>query len=189
MATYGQLLIDAGGGIVDRRKQSERQEGASVIIGLGGTGSDAVMQLKREVYRQLKPDNTDAVLPKYESIKYLVVDADDSQIVQSGSITDIDKSTEFFPLSNGAIKSTFEAKKILQNRPELYWLDYEHISIDEASNGAGGIRQVGRFLLVDKGAALYDKIKSVMTSALTAANTGELDIHICAGISGGTGSG
>ena len=98
MATYGQLLIDAGGGIVDRRKQSERQEGASVIIGLGGTGSDAVMQLKREVYRQLKPDNTDAVLPKYESIKYLVVDADDSQIVQSGSITDIDKSTEFFQM-------------------------------------------------------------------------------------------
>ncbi|MFG6392588.1 MAG: tubulin-like doman-containing protein [Lachnospiraceae bacterium] len=189
MATYGQLLIDAGGGIVDRGKQSERQEGASVIIGLGGTGSDAVMQLKREVYRQLKPDNTDAVLPKYESIRYLVVDADDSQIVQSGSITDIDKSTEFFPLSNGAIKSTFEAKKILQNRPELYWLDYEHISIDEASNGAGGIRQVGRFLLIDKGAALYDKIKSVMVSALTAADTGGLDIHICSGISGGTGSG
>lgn len=189
MATYGQLLIDAGGGIVDHGKQSERQEGASVIIGLGGTGSDAVMQLKQEVYRQLKPDNIDAVLPRYESIKYLIIDADDSQIVQSGSITDIDKSTEFFPLSNGAIKSTFEAKKILQNRPELYWLNYNHISVDEAHNGAGGIRQVGRFLLVDKCANLYSKIKSVILSALTAANTGGLNIHICSGLSGGTGSG
>jgi len=190
MATYGQLLIDAGGGVIDHGKQSDRQEGATVIIGLGGTGSDAVMKLKQEVYKQLKPDDVDAVIPRYDAIQYLIVDSDDSQIeAQEGKITDIDKSTEFFSLSNTSIKATFEARKILENRPELSWLDYEHISIDEASNGAGGIRQVGRFLLVDRGAALYARIKSRMESALTAAQVGELDIHICAGLSGGTGSG
>ena len=51
MATYGQLLIDAGGGIVDRGRQSDRQDGASVMIGLGGTGADAVIKLKQEVYK------------------------------------------------------------------------------------------------------------------------------------------
>ena len=189
MATYGQLLIDAGGGIIDRGKQSDRQDGASVIIGLGGTGSDAVIKLKQEVYKQLKPDDTDAVIPRYEAIRYLLIDADDSQVGQSANLSDIDKSTEFFPLSNSSIKSTFEAKEILKARPELYWLDYENISIDEASKGAGGIRQVGRFLLVDKGEALFAKLKSVIEGALTAARTGELNIHICAGLSGGTGSG
>ncbi|MDE7313263.1 MAG: tubulin-like doman-containing protein [Eubacterium sp.] len=189
MATYGQLLIDAGGGIVDRGRQSDRQDGASVIIGLGGTGADAVIKLKQEIYKQLRPDDADAVIPRYEAVRYLIIDADDSQVAPSAAMTDIDKNTEFFPLSNSSIKSTFEAKEILKTRPELYWLDYENISIDEASKGAGGIRQVGRFLLVDKGEALYAKMKSVIEGALTAAKTGELDIHICSGLSGGTGSG
>lgn len=190
MATYGQLLIDAGGGVIDHGKQSERQDGATLVIGLGGTGSDAVIKLKKEVYKQLKPDDINAVIPRYGAIKYLIVDSEDSKLKeQTGKLTDIDPNTEFFSLSNSTIKATFAAKKVMDNRPELYWLDYEHISIDDASAGAGGIRQVGRFLLVDKAAALYATIKSAMEGALTAAKTGKLNIHICTGISGGTGSG
>ena len=190
MATYGQLLIGAGGGVIDHGKQSARQDGATLVIGLGGTGSDAVMKLKKEVFKQLKPDDEEAVIPTYAAIKYLIVDSDASEIdAQSGKLTDIDKNTEFFEISNSNIKATFGATEILKNRPELSWLDYEHISINQASAGAGGIRQVGRFLLVDKAQALFDKIKSEMQSALLACKNGELTVHICAGISGGTGSG
>lgn len=190
MATYGQLLLDAGGGVIDRGKQSDRQEGATVVIGLGGTGTDAVLRLKREMFKQLKSDDPEAAIPTYKSIKYLVIDSDDAKIKgQSGKITDIDKNTEFFSVANNTIKATFGAKKIMDNRPELYWLDYEHISIDDASAGAGGIRQVGRFLLVDRAESLYAKLKSVMEEALLGAKTGKLNIHVCAGISGGTGSG
>lgn len=190
MATYGQLLIDAGGGVIDHGKQSERQDGATLVIGLGGTGSDAVIRLKKEVYKQLKPDDVDAVIPRYDAIKYLIIDSDASKVnAQSGKITDIDKNTEFFEVSNSNIKATFGAREVLKNRPELFWLDYEHISVNQASAGAGGIRQVGRFLLVDKAASLYAKIKSEMQSALLACGNGKLTVHICAGISGGTGSG
>lgn len=190
MATYGELLIDAGGGVIDHGKQSERQDGATLIIGLGGTGSDAVIKLKKEVYKQLKPDDVEAVIPRYDAIKYLLIDSDPSKIdAQSGRLTDINKNTEFFPISNSNIKATFSATEVMRNRPELYWLDSEHIDIDQASAGAGGIRQVGRFLLVDQAQALYVKIKSEMMSALRASRTGTLNIHICAGISGGTGSG
>ena len=122
MATYGQLLIDAGGGIIDRGRQSDRQDGASVILGLGGTGADAVIQLKQEVYKQLQPDDADAVIPGYDAVRYLIIDADDSQIPHAAGIADIDKNTEFFALSNSSIKSTFEAKEILKTKPELYWL-------------------------------------------------------------------
>ena len=77
MATYGSLLIDTGGGVIDHGKQSERQSGATVIIGLGGTGADAVIKLKKEVYKQLKPDDVNAVIPKYSDIQYLIVDSDE----------------------------------------------------------------------------------------------------------------
>ena len=86
MATYGQLLIDAGGGVIDHGKQSARQDGATLVIGLGGTGSDAVMKLKKEVFKQLKPDDENAVLPTYSAIKYLVVDSDASKINRQESL-------------------------------------------------------------------------------------------------------
>ena len=115
MATYGQLLIDAGGGVVDHGKQSARQDGATLVIGLGGTGSDAVMKLKKEVFKQLKPDDENAVLPTYSAIKYLVVDSDASKInAQVGKLTDIDRNTEFFEISNSNIKATFGATEILK---------------------------------------------------------------------------
>ncbi|MDE7334458.1 MAG: tubulin-like doman-containing protein [Lachnospiraceae bacterium] len=190
MATYGQLLIDAGGGIIDRGKQSDRQDGATVIIGLGGTGTDALIKLKKEIYKQLKPDNENAIIPSYDAIKYLVIDSDSSEIdKQPGVITDIDKGTEYADISNSVIASTFAAKKVMENRKELDWLDYEHIGIKDAGHGAGGIRQVGRFLLVDQAMNLYSKIQTTINSALIAARTGDINVHICAGISGGTGSG
>ena len=189
MAIYGSLLIDAGGGVIDHNKQSDRQPGASVIIGLGGTGSDAVIKLKKEVYKQLKPDDVGAVIPRYNDIKYLIIDSDDSKIsVSNGKISDIDGTTEFFSIANKSIKATFAATEVMKNRRDLDWLDYEHISIDDASKGAGGIRQVGRFLLVDQAEKIYAKIKSTMQSALVG-SSGKLTVHICAGISGGTGSG
>ncbi len=190
MAVYGQLLVDAGGGIIDRTKQSEKQDGATLIIGLGGTGTDAVIKIKKEMYKQLKPDDEKAVIPQYNSIRFLVLDSDRTQLEkQNGAISDIDKNNEFFNVGNDSIKQTFAATKVLEARKELDWLDFEHIHPDDASNGAGGIRQVGRFLLVDKAQMIYAKIKSQMMAALRDAKSGNLNVHILSGISGGTGSG
>lgn len=189
MATYGSLLIDAGGGVIDHGKQSERQAGATVILGLGGTGADAVIKLKKEVFKQLQPDDVNAVIPTYHDIRYLIVDSDGSKISSnSGKISDIDEHTEYFSIANKSIKATFEAKEVLRNRHDLDWLDYEHISIRDANYGAGGIRQVGRFLLVDQAEKLYARIKSTMQNSLVG-SSGKLTVHILSGLSGGTGSG
>ena len=68
------------------------------------------------------------------------------------------------------------------------WFDYEHIWIDDTGDIPKGIRQFGRFLLVDKAEHLYAKIKRVFQDALLNSN-GILNVHICSGICGGTGSG
>lgn len=189
MAVYSQLLIDTGNGVVDHGKQSPQEEGASVIIGLGGTGTDLVMKVKKEMYKQIQPDDLSATIPKYNNIKYLVIDSDISAInAQSGMIYDVDDKTEYFDISNKTITSTFGAKEIIERRPDLDWLEYDKISIRDASTGAGGIRQVGRFLVIDQSKFLFAKLKSIFLDALSGAN-GNINVHIAAGISGGTGSG
>ena len=190
MACYGQLLLLCGGGVIDHAKQVERQDEATLVIGLGGTGSDAVMKLKREVFKQLKPDDEQTAIPTYAAIKYLIVDSDDSKInAQTGRFTDIDRNTEYFDLSHCNIRKIFRTDELLKKRPEFYWLDYEHMAIDQARESYGGIRQIGRLRLVDQALALYEKIKSEMQSALSFCNNGKLTVHICTGLCGGTGSG
>lgn len=191
MAVYGQLLIDTGGGVIDHAKQSEKAEGATVIIGLGGTGTSAISKIKKEVFTQLKPDDVNATIPTYGSIRYLVVDSDPSDIEKraTGEPYDIDVNNEFFDISNKSIKTEFEAVKILEKRTDLKWLDYKHLSPDTAANGAGGVRQVGRFLLVDKAELFKSKLVTIINAALKESKTSKLNVHILAGISGGTGSG
>ncbi len=188
MATYGRLLISAGGGIIDRGKQSAQESGATVVIGLGGTGTDAVMRLKREVFKQIQPDNLEDTIAKYDNIKYLIIDSDDAKLNnQNGHISDIEPS-EYMDISNKAIKATLGNARVMDGRPDMSWMRYRDIAIEDAAAGAGGIRQVGRFLLVDKVQEVYLKIKTVIQSASLGAEGG-LNIHICSGISGGTGSG
>lgn len=189
MATYAKLSLGAGGGIIDRRKQSKQEGDAHVIFALGGTGGDVAKETKKKVYKRIRSDDPDAAIPRYDRIKFLILDTDDRIIKQqSGAVDDIDENTEFCrELSNANIAAVFAARNVLANRPELSWLNLD-IKIDTARFGAGGIRQVGRFLLIDKAQAIYEKIKSVIQQALVGC-TGQLVIHVCSGISGGTGSG
>lgn len=190
MATYNQLLIGAGGGIVNQHQQSEQQEGATVAIGIGGTGASALMKLKKEVYRKIKPDNPEATIPTYKNIKFFLIDSDRTKLEGHTDITDLDLQTEYFDISNRAVRKTFNSKEILNGRKELSWLDHEHITVKEACmDGAGGIRQVGRFLLFEKAAYLRTRLTSVINEALAGVPHGNLSVHIFSGLSGGTGGG
>lgn len=188
MAIYNRLSVGAGGGVINNFQKSERQPDATICIGLGGTGSDAIKKLKREVYKRLKPDDENSPIPTYKNIKYLLIDSDDSKIGAQSDLGEIQKQTEYFDISNGDIKTAMAAKEILKNRSEMKWLNYENISIKDAGNGAGGIRQVGRFLLIDKAAALRAKLTAMINEAALGV-TGDINIHIFSGLSGGTGSG
>ncbi len=116
MSVYNRLLISDGGGISINLKKSDRQSDAAICIGLGGTGKDAVKKLKREVFRRLKPDDPDSPIPTYRNIKFLVVDQDDSGLNLASDISNIDKSTEYFDISDhegGQTARTRQASRCL----------------------------------------------------------------------------
>ena len=188
MAYYNQLLYEAGGGIISPNQRSKRENGASIMIGIGGTGCDALRKLKREIYNRLEPDDPDSSVPSYKGIAFLAIDSDKSQFQPAKNFKDLDVNTEFFDISNDHIEAVFDNKSILKGRKELEWLSYDDIEIKAASHGAGGIRQVGRFLLIDKATAFEAKLKSTVLNAITG-NKGDITVHIISGISGGTGSG
>ena len=54
---YEDLLLSTGGGIITNLKKSAQQGAPTIIIGLGGTGIDALKVVKRKVYEQLIPQS------------------------------------------------------------------------------------------------------------------------------------
>lgn len=189
MATYGSLLLCAGGGILDHDRQAPQNGEANVVIGLGGTGSDAVMLLKEEVYRQLRPDDVNSAVPAYNNIRFLLIDSDKNKFgCHSKRVSDINLDTEFISLANCSICATFGASEAIRHRRQLDWLDYEHISTYDVPPFFDPCRQIGRFLLVDQSEKVHARLKAVIESALEGSGK-RLTVHICSGLCGMTGSG
>ena len=188
--TYESLLLNYGGGIISSSKQSKQYAGAAAVaIGIGGTGVAALAELKRKVYQQLIPDNPNDPVPRYDHIQFLAIDSDEDVIAKMKGKARINGSSEFFSISNPHLRATLEGKDIIRKNPLFNWMEIDKITALLSPQGAGGIRQVGRYLLLSKAAALKTKIEEVCTTALRGLESPSLDIYIFAGISGGTGSG
>ncbi len=187
---YNKLLISAGGGIVSRSQQSEQDNVATIAIGLGGTGIDCLRLLKSEVYDKLKPDNgEDSVIPRYDHIKYLAVDTDKTSLGNINELNSIDENTEYFDISSQGIHDTMKTILNLNSKPEFYWLS-RNLDVKSTENGAGGVRQAGRLLFIQKSKEFIEKIETMITSAKTGLQSGySINVHIFTGISGGTGAG
>ena len=200
MAVYSKLLLSAGGGIVSTTQQAEQVKNtATVLIGLGGTGIDALRTIKTQVYSRLKADDPEAVVPQYEHIRFLGVDTaekskgdqdeDAQDNLKAGSLRALD-DTEAFPISNPHVKRIFSNPKGLEMREELTWLRWEDIDAPNLTTaGAGGIRQVGRFMMMDKSAAFMSRVEQEINAAKSGLTNPTVNVHIFAGLSGGTGAG
>lgn len=202
MAVYSKLLLSTGGGIISTQQQADQtKDTATVLIGLGGTGVHCIRTIKTQVHTRLKPDDEKAVIPSYSHIRFLGVDTtfksrggaltenqtDDTK--KADSILSLD-DTEFFPIANKQVKRALGNKLALQQRTELSWLDYEHIDAPNLTDaGAGGIRQVGRFMMMDRSEDFASKVEQEINSAKRGLNNPRVNVHIFAGLSGGTGSG
>lgn len=199
MAVYSKLLLSAGGGIVSTMQQAEQAKNtATLLIGLGGTGIDCLRTIKTQVRSRLRPDDPDAVVPTYEHIRFLGVDTaekskgdqdEDQENLKAGALIALD-DTESFSISNPHVKRTFASPKGLEMREELSWLRWEDIDApDLGKAGAGGIRQIGRYMMMDKSKAFMSRVEQEINAAKANLIDPTVYVHIFSGLSGGTGAG
>ena len=188
---FESLRLSAGGGLnASMEKVAQDENAATIAIGLGGTGVSALRMFKKTVFERVKQDNydkRDIEVPQYERIKFLAIDSDRKNI--ESPLAQIDLSNEFFYVGVSDIIAELNDKVSLKNKKYLNWFNTS-IEMTDASNGAGGIRQVGKYLLSKKANELYNKFTDMITTAITGLDKNfALNIYIMAGIGGGTGSG
>ena len=118
MAVYNRLLINEGGGVQDENQKAEQEDCLSICIGLGGTGRDAVRQLKKKVYKYLKSDDPASPVPVYRNIKFLVVDSEPGNM-DTSNIYDIDQNSEYFDISFPNIRAMLNSGDIIERIKEL----------------------------------------------------------------------
>lgn len=199
MAVYSKLLLSTGGGIISSKQQAEQVENtASILIGLGGTGIDCIKTIKAAVRERLAPDDPNAIVTEYSHIQFLGVDTDkksfkskreDSQSFAAQDLRLLD-DTEIFDISNPNIGEALGNARAINMRPELGWLRYEDIEVPDLTDaGAGGFRQVGRYMMMDKSADFMDRVSQLINTAKNNLVNPDVNIHIFSGLSGGTGSG
>ncbi len=185
---YQSLLLSTGGGIISNVQKSLQDEAPVVVIGVGGTGAKALDTLKKKVYRQLQPDNPGDAIPRYEHIRFMEIDSDEEWVAS----TNLDNDQEFANLQDINVKAKFTnpvTRADMLKKPQFQWLEAENIKIPDSLHGAGGIRQLGRYMIVNSSQSVYTKIKNNISNAIAGRKASDLVIHIMSGISGGMGSG
>ena len=193
---YQRLLLNCEGGIIDAAQQAEQENCAVICIGLGGTGIDCLKNLKAKIYNRIRPDDSAASVPTYSHIKFLAVDSDKYNILRdnerSAGIGNIDLYTEFLDIScAGDISGPFGMRgSVLEERDEYKeWLRYNDISAGFARDGAGGVRQMGRYLFMEHAHDFTARLNTLIRQATAGLSNPQTYVHIFSGLCGGTGGG
>lgn len=184
---YRDLLLSLGGGIIPNSQRVDSNGCANIIIGLGGTGIDCLKEVKKQVYNRIKPDDVTSDNPTYQHIQFLAIDSD-RYYINDETFAGIDPVNEFFDIGCNDIDAILGKIKILRQTPSLHWLS-DRIPIYDVRTGAGGVRQVGRLLMMMKSYNIKETIVHKVKSALQGIAGAKLNIHIFTGMGGGTGSG
>ena len=187
------------GGIFAEEPQNMVPGQSFLIVGLGGTGGDALEEVRDNLKRFVDPKD----LEKW--VRFLVIDSDKTtqyypgsyQKDSAGNITGGEKrfpQAEFFWLDPKPAKTAIGS---YQNDPGLQsWINADLVKSIAANkvyldgNGASARRQIGRLLLYP--AEVFHNLDSKvqgLVHAVTDGNANKLRILIISGISGGTGSG
>lgn len=157
-----------------------------LVIGLGGTGKDIAFTIKKKFIERFSNQDPTTLLP--ERTAFIVFDGDRTDIgADPHGIT----GNEFCCLEFPALPNVFRQKSFTsEERP---WVN-ENLSAESILDGAGGIRQVGRFQLFRRFPDVREKIHQALAKILGASPDSPPDhfsanILICGSLSGGTGSG
>ncbi|WP_368491028.1 tubulin-like doman-containing protein [Clostridium sp. BJN0013] len=186
------LEVSRGGGIISDKIRIETIPNPMLIIGLGGTGIDAMLRLKYQINKRfiLEEDtisNTRKDKPKkVEFLGFETNQGEKNKRYPGNGGVGLDPQSELVMLSNAEIRSILKDRKILDDCIKE-WLSPE-LSSESGTDGAGGVRQVGRLLLFTKINEIVDCIEKKIR-LLQEDKEETLHVFILSGLSGGTGSG
>ena len=175
------LSLSKNGGISGKKTETGT-EAAVLLVGLGGAGADALLQIKKRVNKEIQNPN----------IEYLEIDTDMHTAEAVWGTECLAKTEqEFCDISVDSLQNMLNQAKEAKRAGEKcwQWLD-EGVQAyaDHERIGSCGIRQLGRmqlFMNIDKTIHMISsKIDRVLQKG-----AGRLVISVCSGISGGTGGG
>lgn len=184
-----QLDVSLGGGIVSDKIRVDTIDNPMLVIGLGGTGIDALLRLKYQINRRFKlPEDpiSKKKKDKPDNVEFIAFETNEHDRNKKYKGIGLDPLTEFVLLSNAEIGGLLQNRSILE--PYITdWLSNELIITDGIS-GASGVRQAGRLLLFTKIIQVVQAIEKKI-SMLSVGTNKKLMVFLLTGLSGGTGSG
>jgi hypothetical protein len=179
---------DGEGGIVCDLDRVEMKDAPTLLIGLGGTGIDALTHTKHAIRRKMKLKDNETVPGR---VAFLGIDTNKIQIPQSQVGDTTLSDIEFVDISEMA------APPLVLNEYERDWLS-KGVHLDVVGYGASGVRQFGRFMLIHRAAIVVNSIQQAVGriwgagradgTAFPVATT-RINVFIFSGVAGGTGSG
>lgn len=197
MSLEDRFSISKSGGIYYKGTKVTPTKDPILVIGLGGTGIDAMLRVKNEVQSRMEPEvdvNGRILNPVPGNMAFIAVDTDKTTLKKTVGVASIrEESNEFLDLRVNGLKQVIQTivSAHLQD-PEWDWYDPE-LSAEGGADGAGGIRQVGRLMLFHNFQRIRSQLNSIIRTIVAKAQTNnenaKLMVFILTGIGGGTGSG
>ena len=183
-----QMDITLGGGLISEKIRIDTINHPILIVGLGGTGIDALLRLKYHINRRFRlGDNpvTKKKKQKPDNIEFLAFETNEHDRKRYRGIS-LDPGNEMVILSNASIGSILNSRSTIPDYITS-WLSPD-LTITDGTKGASGNRQAGRLLLFEKINHVIDAIDNKIR-ALRLDQENKLLVFILTGISGGTGGG
>lgn len=190
-----EYLVDnkGEGGLVCELDRSPMVDQPTIIIGLGGTGIDAMLHAKYVIQRKM-------TIPEGEKrprrLAFIAVDTDENAFKEK-RIGDVRVDPSERVLIDENRLATFMKDHGLI--PHGYLRDWlcKGINADAITFGAGGIRQCGRFMFINKATNFINRLTQAaaetwgggMENGAPFQHDTKYNVYIFTGVSGGTGSG
>lgn len=162
-----------GGIPLDYSIKQEQTERHNLFIGVGGLGIEAIGKIKKGICLQIRENK----FGKYDSLSFLAIDTDQHDLYKVCEEYCFN-NTEILPISSTQLAMAWKT-------PE--WFSYNKNFFGDITQGVGGIRQIGRVCLFYHIQKVYEKLLEKLRQ--NNVHSSGIDVHIIAGLSGGTGSG
>ena len=189
------LDFEYGGGITVEGTQVDMIDKPVLIVGLGGTGVEALIRVKDSINKHFK-SQTGAYgrkLDKPANIEYLAIDSDDNmQNIKFNGMEFNKEYKEFVLLESAHIMTLYKDHKNSSGADKDITKDWiaDNLRFQQVKHGAGGIRQAGRFLLFTNINIVINTITEKINRLTLNRETNDLlYVFILTGTSGGTGGG